>query len=1074
MTTQKGSRLFSKGLKRSALSIALGMCVAGGVQAQSTTGSIYGSVPAGTTITVTNNSGLSRTVTADASGRYNIGQLPVGAYTVEAEGVGKRDVTVTVGSGALVSFNSGDATNLGTVTVTGTSVPVIDVKATDTRTVITAEQLRRLPIARSAEAIALLSPGAVTGNGANFAGQIAFGGSSVAENAYYLNGFFSGNPMTNVGGVTLPYGSIEQQETYTGGYGAKYGRSSGGVISQIGKSGSNDWHFGGQVIYRPKSLVEERPNRFYPAMNLPNGYSYATPELAGVQYDSGKDRVSWQNVYSGYISGPIIKDRLFFFLSGETTKAHRNVPGGNPEAGFAATGSKYESDDPKLYAKVNWNITDNHLLEATYISEKYEETGRTYGFDWDSYDYGDYLIPATKTTENTEFAIFKYTGYLTDNLTLSATYGRSRMRYNTDPYLTGAPYLSGTTNQNPAVTGGSPITNSQSTYRATKTADDYTSGLRVELEWVLGDHTLTAGMDNTTLTGANQGTSQVADAWFYGKAASDASNSQAALGVGPTGTVNGACDGAPLMDGTGSVDSGGNGIPVGASSNCGYNVYQLNYFDTTSMHNKQNAFYLEDRWQVTDNVLVSLGIRADKFENYNGVGTKFVDSDMQWQPRLGVAWDVYGDSSLKVFANAGRYFLNMPNAVAIRGVGASTYTREYYTYTGIDADGTPTGLTPINGIGTGQPAGPVSSNGELGTPKDPLTYVPEDIKSQYQDEFSFGLEAQITENWTAGAKFTSRKLKSAIDDFCDPYTLLDGAGLEIQDFDYSRAAFISSDSDGKLYASSYCYMFNPGDSNTYAFQEVTDNGNGTYSNVDGTYKKVKVSSSDLGFPRLERSYKAIDLFLERPWDGKWEARFDYTFSKSRGNSEGPANSDTGQGSNSHDNGVATSQNWDAWQIMQYANGYLPNDRRHQFKARVSYAITPEWVIGASARISSGAPISCFGYYDPDGTIDHNSAAADPIGYYSSYHTCFGETWEPGKKTSPWLHLYDLSVMYRPAYFEDKLAFSVQVFNLLNERKPTSYVQTSEDEGPYSVNSDYMLPVSYNTPRYVQFSASYDW
>ncbi|MFT3763483.1 MAG: TonB-dependent receptor [Pseudoxanthomonas sp.] len=1073
MTTHKGSHYLSKGVKRTALSIALGMCVAGGVQAQSTTGSIYGTVPAGTTITVTNSSGLSRTVTADASGRYNISSLPVGTYTVDAGDAGKRQVTVTVGTGAYVAFG-GDATDLGTVTVTGAYVPVIDVKATDTRTVITAEQLRRLPIARSAEAIALLSPGAVTGNGTYFSNQVAFGGSSVAENAYYLNGYFSGNPMTNVGGFSLPYGSIEQQETYTGGYGAKYGRSSGGVISQVGKSGTNEWKFGGQIIWTPKGLKEERRDRYYPDLSSTfpqdgNDWAYANTTLPGVQYDSGKDRLSWANVYSGYIGGPIIKDKLFFFVSAETTKTKTTTPGGNPAVGFAKTGSKYDADDPKVYAKLNWNITDNHLLEATYTAEKYEETGSTYAFDWDSYTYGDYQNPATTTKENTEFSVLKYTGYLTDNLTLSATYGRSRNRYNTDPYLTGMPYLSGNTLQNPAINGGTAITNTQSTYRATKDTSDYTDGLRVELEWVLGDHTLTAGIDNTKLEGVGEGTSQIADAWFYGKASSNVANASAALGVGPTGTVAGACNGAPN-------GLGANGLPSanGSSANCGYYVYQLKYFDTTSMHNKQSALYLEDKWQITDNLLLSLGVRADKFENFSDTGQKFVDSGTQWQPRLGLAWDAFGDSSFKVFANAGRYFLNMPNAVAIRGVGASTFTREYYTYTGIDADGTPTGLTPINRIGTSTPAGPVSSNGEFGTVKDPLTYVPEDIKSQYQDEFSFGFEAKVSENWTAGAKLTSRKLKSAIDDFCDPYTMADAAGLDAWGYDYGLAAVVGEDaSSGKLYSVSGCYMFNPGGSNTYAFQEITENDDGTFSSVAGSYKKAKFSAAEMGFPGLKRTYGALDLFLERPWDGKWEARFDYTFSKSYGNSEGPANSDTGQGSNAHDNGVSTSQNWDAWQIMAYSTGYLPNDRRHQFKGRFAYAITPEWTVGLNARITSGAPISCFGYYDPDGSIDHNADEADPIGYGDSYHTCFGETWRPGKKTTPWTHRYDLSVSYKPAYFDNKLALSLSAFNVLNERVVTSYYQYSESSG-YVVRNAYLLPQSYTTPRYVQFSASYDW
>ena len=71
------SNYLAKGLKRSALTVALGLCFAGGVQAQSTTGSINGDAGAGATVTVQNQSGLTRTVTADASGRYNVGSLPM-------------------------------------------------------------------------------------------------------------------------------------------------------------------------------------------------------------------------------------------------------------------------------------------------------------------------------------------------------------------------------------------------------------------------------------------------------------------------------------------------------------------------------------------------------------------------------------------------------------------------------------------------------------------------------------------------------------------------------------------------------------------------------------------------------------------------------------------------------------------------------------------------------------------------------------------------------------------------------------------------------------------------------------
>jgi hypothetical protein len=131
------------------------------------------------------------------------------------------------------------------------------------------------------------------------------------------------------------------------------------------------------------------------------------------------------------------------------------------------------------------------------------------------------------------------------------------------------------------------------------------------------------------------------------------------------------------------------------------------------------------------------------------------------------------------------------------------------------------------------------------------------------------------------------------------------------------------------------------------------------------------------------------------------------------------------------------------------------------------------MVSANVRIQSGAPIMCFGFYDPDGSIPHDSGAADPIGYGPSYHTCFGEAWTPGKKTAPWTHRYDLGLTYKPAAFDHKLAIGVNVFNAFNEVKPTSYDQTSEDD-PYVQSNTFGMPVGFTTPRYVQFSVSYDY
>lgn len=225
---------------------------------------------------------------------------------------------------------------------------------------------------------------------------------------------------------------------------------------------------------------------------------------------------------------------------------------------------------------------------------------------------------------------------------------------------------------------------------------------------------------------------------------------------------------------------------------------------------------------------------------------------------------------------------------------------------------------------------------------------------------------------------------------------------------------------------------------------------------------------------MKRTYKALNLFLEHPFDGKWEARIDYTWSSLKGNTEGPANSDTGQGSNSHDNGVSTSENWDIAALMAYADGYLANNHKHQIKAHGSYAFNGQWSIGATVTIMSGAPANCFGYYNPDGSIDENSDAADPAGGYgSSYHTCFGSSWAPGTKTLPWTHSWDVGVNWSPAFYDHKLKLGINVFNLFDSHGITSIYTTSETAA-YTVSNTYGMASTYQAPRYVQFSAAFDY
>src|SRR4249919_3649649 len=139
------SKIITKGLKRTALSVALGMCFAGSVYAQSnSTGSIAGTTTAGATVVVENPAtGFRREITAGADGSYRVSSLPTGTYKVTAGGQ-TRDVTVSIGSTGV-----GSSADLGKVTVVGgPSINAIDVASVESTTILTSEQIAKIPVPR--------------------------------------------------------------------------------------------------------------------------------------------------------------------------------------------------------------------------------------------------------------------------------------------------------------------------------------------------------------------------------------------------------------------------------------------------------------------------------------------------------------------------------------------------------------------------------------------------------------------------------------------------------------------------------------------------------------------------------------------------------------------------------------------------------------------------------------------------------------------------------------------------------------------------------------------------------------
>jgi outer membrane receptor for ferrienterochelin and colicin len=991
-----------------ALAAALGFAIvvaAAPVFAQSTTGSIFGQAPvaSGETVQVKSSTGISRVVNVDSRGRYSASELPLGTYTVVLLRDGKAidtrsDVGLRVGGGTEVSFQPAAVKDLNAVTVSANRLPPIDVTSVDSRTVITSAQLAQLPLGRSAEAIAQLAPGVVNNSGGYVGptGQslVSFGGSAASENAYYVNGFNTTDPQRGFGGITLPYGAIEQQEIYTGGYSARYGRSDGGVINMVGKSGTDQWHFGGQALWEPDFARADATNTYY-TNGLPSS------PVAGHLYDPNSKNRQWTKTYDAYLGGPLIKDKLFLFLAAETSTQDgdlvNNVSKAQPYV-------RYQYQQPKWYGKLDWNITDSNILELTRASNKDQTNGSIYSYDYNALRPGSFINYADSIKTGGDVYTAKFTSYITDSLTLTATYGKMKtVNYDAPGGYDGSlTYLDNVQNQNPSFNNGTPIGNSQITqslYNGNR--HDVSNNLRLDLTYQLGQHAISFGIDNQNSRAIDQGSQTSGPGYYWDYAYTT------------TPTV-------PLIPNLG-VGAPAN-YPNGTS---GYYAIQYINSSIASVRSAQRAQYIEDKWQVSDRWLLSLGLRNDQFTDYNADAQSYIrQTTPQWAPRLGFSWDVNGDASFKVYGNAGRYYLGLPLNPALNAAGAYVATQQYFTYSGVAADGTPTGLTPFSNA--------VSPNNTYGVLPDPKTVTAQNLKSEYQDEFILGFTKTISDQWVYGAKLTQRILRNAIDDYCDVTAI------------ENKAATLGYD----VNATNSCYLINPGRANTFT---VADTG--------GTYRSVTLTNADAGFPPLKRQYYGLETFLEHPFDGTWYGKIDYVFSRSYGDTEGQLRSDIQQ------TAASTSIDWDFPELMSYSNGAQSNDHTHQIKIFGYYQLTPQWQLSGNIQIESGNPRNCLGYYGPNQT--------DPDGYGSYYHWCGGFPSPPGTHRLPWNKQVDVGATYRPTFGEGKLAFSVNVFNLFNGQTILNaypYFQIS----PGTPNPLYGSAVVRQQPRYVRLSATYDY
>ena len=290
-----------------------------------------GGVLPGVAVSLRNqDTGVARTATTEADGRYRFLALAPGRYRLSAELAGfsakdVSDIQITIGLSLTQDLTMGIQAVQESVTVSG-EAPTVDTTKSEVAGIVTQQQIESLPVnSRQFLNLALLMPGTSQDAARSFYNNVTIG----AGTSFYSNGFLvdgvnntwaeEGEPRQN-----FPQGAVQEFKVNTSGFPAEFGLATGGLVQVVTKSGSNKWSGEGFEDFRDKSLN---------ALNL-------FEEQRHDQFGDPKPGFR-RNQYGASFGGPIIQNRTHFFVSVEHTKTDQfvTVSTGKPQFYSALEGT---------------------------------------------------------------------------------------------------------------------------------------------------------------------------------------------------------------------------------------------------------------------------------------------------------------------------------------------------------------------------------------------------------------------------------------------------------------------------------------------------------------------------------------------------------------------------------------------------------------------------------------------------------------------------------------------------------------------------------------------------------------
>jgi hypothetical protein len=345
-----------------------------------------------------------RVVVSSNDGHFHLPLLPVGAYTLtfKLQGfntVKQENVVVRLGMTTTLGIKMPIATIQQTVVVTA-EPPLIDKTSTDTSFNLGATDLQKVPAQnRTIMDAVKLAPGVAgvrmnTRRGTAAEGQPSFRGEGEEGNAWIVDGLSVSGVRIKDAGLKLNYDSIEEIQVISDSFSPEFGSAFGGIINMVTKSGSNAFRGEASLVFQNKALQAGRESQLS-IVSEPEYFSDA-------------------NWYAN-LGGPIIKDKLWFFLSENYYRNTQETNDGTLDY-LAVPGGERTTSNNNFFSKLTFALSPNHNLSVTAIWNKSFPLKGVIG------------LPDMNEENKTQDLIFRanYKGILSDTMFVEAGLGHVR------------------------------------------------------------------------------------------------------------------------------------------------------------------------------------------------------------------------------------------------------------------------------------------------------------------------------------------------------------------------------------------------------------------------------------------------------------------------------------------------------------------------------------------------------------------------------------------------------------------------------------------------------------------------